>query len=361
MKYILDLSAVVALSAAAVCCHSQNGPPAETHLETRYALEVIDDATFYGGVPQSYPHTLNRVLLEPSFGFKVDRRFTFSSSLIGVTTTQSDTASQGLVREAYAGLSAGEFDFTAGRKMVRWGTGYAFTAAGVLDPPRVPTDPSDRLNLNEGRDMVKTDWVHGPHALSFAWSTAALARSGTPMHDTSALRYNVLVHGFDTALIAGKDRGSDAFGALTFTRVVGQAWELHGEATWREHEAILLGAKYTMKNGVTLIGEFFTPPNIPYYRSSGISPLAGRQHYAFLNAGKTRLRELPGWKEWDVSGSIVANLDDSSCAGVVDVSRWFGKHVSSYVHVEVPVGGKVSQYGAAPYTEATSVGVRFQL
>jgi hypothetical protein len=70
---------------------------------------------------------------------------------------------------------------------------------------------------------------------------------------------------------------------------------------------------------------------------------------------------LPGWKEWDVSGSIVANLDDSSCAGVVDVSRWFGKHVSSYVHVEVPVGGKVSQYGAAPYTEATSVGVRFQL
>ena len=281
---------------------------------------------------------------------KVDNRFTFSSSLIGVTTTHLDTASQVLVRETYAGLSAGDFDFTAGRKMVRWGTGYAFTAAGVLDPPRNPTDPADRLNLNEGRDMVKADWVHGSHALTAAWSTAALARTGSNMRDTTAFRYNVLVHGFDTSLIAGNDRGSDSFGALTFTRVVGQAWELHGEAAWREHPAVVLGAKYTLTSGVTLIGEFYTPPNIPFYRGSGVSPLAGRQHYAFLNAGKTRLRELPGWKEWDVSGSIVTNLDDRSFAGVVDVYRWFGKHVSSYLHMEIPTGGKSSEYGAAPYS-----------
>ena len=50
--------------------------------------------------------------------------------------------------------------------MVRWGTGYAFTAAGVLDPPRIATNPTDRLNLNEGRDMIKADWVRGQHALS---------------------------------------------------------------------------------------------------------------------------------------------------------------------------------------------------
>ena len=70
------------------------------------------------------------------------------------------------VKETYAGLSAGDFDFTAGRKMVRWGTGYAFTAAGVLDPPRDPTNPADRLNVNQGRDMIKADWVRGPHALT---------------------------------------------------------------------------------------------------------------------------------------------------------------------------------------------------
>ena len=297
MRRTLAFPVLFAMGALALCSHAQDAAaPNEGRRQTRYAVGVIDDATFYGNMPQVYPTTLNRIFLEPSFGMKVDNRFTFSSSLIGVTTTHLDTASQLLVRETYAGLSAGDFDFTTGRKMVRWGTGYAFTAAGVLDPPRVPTDPSDRLNLNEGRDMVKTDWVHGPHALSLAWSTAALARTGTHMRDTSAVRYNVLVRGFDTGLIAGNDRGGDSFGALTFTRVVGQAWELHGEAAWREHPAVVLGAKYTLKSGVTLIGEFFTPPNIPYYRSTGVSPLAGRQHYAFLNTGKTRLRELPGWK-----------------------------------------------------------------
>jgi len=231
----------------------------------------------------------------------------------------------------------------------------------VLDPPRVATDPTDRLNLNQGRDMFKADYVHGPHAFSLAWSTAAFAPAGSNMRDTSAFRYNVLVHGFDTALIAGHDRGGDTFGAVTFTRVLGQAWELHGEAAWREHQAILLGAKYTNKSGVTFLGEFFTPPNIPYFRNAAISPLAPRQHYAFFNASKTRLRELPGWKEWDVSAAIVANLKDHSFTGVFDINRWFGKHVSSYAHIETPHGSKTSDYGSTPYSAATSIGMRFQL
>jgi hypothetical protein len=92
-----------------------------------------------------------------------------------------------------------------------------------------------------------------------------------------------------------------------------------------------------------------------------VSPLAGRQHYAFFNTGKTRLYGLPGWKEWDVSGSVVANLDDHSLVGIVDVSRWFGNHFSSYMHIEVPFGSKTSDFGATPYASATSAGVRFHL
>ncbi|KAA6465126.1 hypothetical protein DYQ86_04010 [Acidobacteria bacterium AB60] len=360
MKPSVSIPLLLLPCALAIGAAAQTSSVPESRTQTRYSIGVIDDATFYAGLPARAPATLNRLLLEPSLGLKLDNRLTLSTSLIEVSTTRDHTASQVLVREGYAGLSAGDFDLTAGRKMVRWGTGYAFTAAGVLDPPRIPTDPSDRLNLNEGRDMVKVDWIHGPHALSAAWSTAALARSGTHMRDTAAFRYNVLVHGFDTALIAGNDRGGDSFGALTFTRVMGQAWEIHGEAAWREQAAVLLGAKYTMASGVTFIGEFFTPPNTPYF-SSGVPLSAGRQHYAFVNAGKTRLRELPGWKEWDVSAGMVANLDDHSTTGVADVNRWFGKHVSAYLHLEVPNGSRNSQYGAAPYTAATSLGLRFQL
>lgn len=334
--------------------------PDGSRYDLRYSASVIDDATFYGNSRAPMPTVLNQELQEPAFGLRDRNRWNFNASLIGLTRTYSDTSTQLRVRELYGGLSAGDFDFTAGRKMVLWGTGYAFSAAGVLDPPRMPTNPTDRLNVNEGRDMIKADWVHGTQAISAAWSTAVLAPARSSLRDTTAFRYNVLVRGFDTSLIAGHDRGGDSFGALTFTRTVGQAWEVHGEAVWREQAAVLLGAKYTF-SGTTCIAEFYTPPNIAYYRDPETSPLAGRQHYGFFNAGKARLRERPGWKEWGVSGSIVSNLDDRSYTGVVDVSRWFGNHFSSYVHLEVPRGSKTSEYGSAPFSMATSVGIRFQL
>jgi len=355
------LISMILLLVASASAQDPPPPAEESSASTRYSLAVIDDATFYSGVPAHAPQILNQLLLEPNFAIRYKDRLTFSTSLIGLSATYDHTASTLRVKETYAGLSAGDFDISAGRKMVRWGTGYAFSAAGVLDPPRIPTNPSDRLNTNQGRDMIKADWVHGPHALTLAWSTAALAPAHSTLRDTTAFRYNVLVRGFDTSLIAGNDRGGDTFGALTFTRVVGQAWEVHGEAVWREQAAALIGAKCTLHSGVTFIGEFYTPPSTAYFRDLSISPLAGRQHYALFNAGKSRLRELPGWKEWDVSGSIVANLDDRSFVAVTDISRWFGTHFSSYVHIEIPHGSNTSDFGSARYDTATSAGVRFHL
>jgi hypothetical protein len=355
------LISMILLLVASASAQDPPPPAEESSASTRYSLAVIDDATFYSGVPAHAPQILNQFLLEPNFAIRYKDRLTFSTSLIGLSATYDHTASTLRVKETYAGLSAGDFDISAGRKMVRWGTGYAFSAAGVLDPPRIPTNPSDRLNTNQGRDMIKADWVHGPHALTLAWSTAALAPAHSTLRDTTAFRYNVLVRGFDTSLIAGNDRGGDTFGALTFTRVVGQAWEVHGEAVWREQAAALIGAKCTLHSGVTFIGEFYTPPSTAYFRDLSISPLAGRQHYALFNAGKSRLRELPGWKEWDVSGSIVANLDDRSFVAVTDISRWFGTHFSSYVHIEIPHGSNTSDFGSARYDTATSAGVRFHL
>jgi hypothetical protein len=355
------VTSVVVLALTWKTAAQRSSSPQESAFSTRYSVTVLDDVTYYSDVSAPVPVVKNQLLLEPTFDIKYRNRWKVSTSAAGVETTYRDNVARLRVKEAYAGVSAGDWDFMAGRKMLRWGVGYAFTSAGVLDPPRIATDPGDRLNLNEGRDMVKADWVKGQHAVSLAWSTAELARKGMMVRDTTALRYNVLVRGFDTTAIAGNDRGGDSFGALTFTRVVGQAWEVHGEATWREREALLLGAKYTTPTGVTFIGEFYTPPNIPYYRSISLSPLSGRQHYAFLNAGKTRLREMPGWKEWDVAGAVVMNLDDRSRVGIVDVSRWFGEHVSSYVHVEIPGGKRESEYGGAPYGSSTSAGIRFHL
>jgi hypothetical protein len=401
MKLRSILPFALALCVGQLTALAQDDPPSAPRYDFRYSFAVIDDATFYSNLTPPLPPPANQflvapsvtlfqnqLLLEPSFTLRYRSRWSIASSVVGLAETSSGlsatdfdippgntaaavalgaalepytgTHTQLRVKETYAGLSAGGFDFMVGRRMVRWGTGYAFSPAGVLDPPRMPTNPTDRLNLNEGRDMVKADYVHGPHAFTLAWSSAALAPAAANLHDTTAFRYNILVHGFDTALIAGDDRGGDAFGGLTFTRVLGQAWEVHGEAAWREHEAILLGAKYTTHSGITFIGEFYTPPNIPYYRDMTISPLAGRQSYAFFTAYKNRLRELPGWKQWDLSAAAVANLNDRSYTAIFDANRRFGNHFSSYLHLEIPAGS-ISDYGATPYTTATSAGVRFQL
>jgi hypothetical protein len=400
MKFATTFPALLLLAITAFAA-AQDEPPAEPRHDFRYAFAAIDDATFDSSLQAPLPSNANpqvdpvvtliqnQLLLEPSFTLRYHSRWSLASSVVGVATSfhglsaaefdipSSNTAAlaqlnaalepytgtrtQFRVKETYTGLSAGDFDFMAGRRIVRWGTGYAFTPAGVLDPPRDPTNPTDRLNLNQGRDMVKADFVHGPHAFSLAWSTAELAPAASNLHDTTAFRYNVLVHGFDTSLIVASERGGDTVGGLTFTRVFGQAWELHGEAAWREQGAILLGGKYTTTWGVSFIGEFYTPPNTAYYRDMNISPTAGRQHYAFLYAGKSRLRELPGWKQWDLSASMVENLNDKSYIIIIDANRRFGNHFSSYLHLQIPQGGKTTEYGATPYAAATSVGVRFQL
>jgi hypothetical protein len=400
MKLALAFPSLLLLAVAALAT-AQDGPPPESRADFRYSFAAIDDATFDSSLQPPLPASAaalkapsvtyfqNQLLLEPSFTLRYRSRWSVAASMVGRAETfhglsASDfnlppgntaaasalntaletyigTHTQLRVKEIYAGLSAGDFDFTAGRKIVRWGTGYAFSPAGVLDPPRTPANPTDRLNFNQGRDMVKADWVHGPHALSLAWSSATLAPGGSGLRDTTAFRYNVLAHGFDTSMIAGNDRGGDSFGGLTFTRVFGQAWELHGEAVWREHEAILLGAKCTTARGVSFIGEFYTPPNIPYYRDSTITALDGRQYYGFLRVSKSRLRELPGWKQWDISAAMVTNMNDHSYTVILDATRRFGGHVSSYLHVETPQGKKSSDYGAIPYTAATSAGVKFQL
>jgi hypothetical protein len=137
---------------------------------------------------------------------------------------------------------------------------------------------------------------------TLAWSSAALAPAAANLHDTTAFRYNVLVHGFDTALIAGDDRGGDAFGALTFTRVLGQAWELHGEAAWREHEAVLLGGKYTTRLRHHFHRRVLYSAQHPVLSGYVVSPLLpGASTMCFSTPERIASASCPAGKQWDLS------------------------------------------------------------
>ena len=331
--------------------------------EMRYAVSVTDEGGFAAGLRVPGANTSNLLLIEPSFAYKYGDRWRFVTSLAALSKADDDTHEQVLVRETYFGLTAGGGDLTVGKRLLRWGTGYAFTATGVLDPPRLATDPTDRLSLNQGREMVKADWIAGKHDFTVAWASAGLLDSHRPgMRETMAFRYNVMVDGFDTSVIVAQDRGGTTFTGANFTRVIGNSVELHGELAWREAAAVLFGGKYTHRSGVTAIAEFYTPPDTAYYRPAGMPASAGRQHYGFVRAGKSRLRERPGWKEWDLTVSLVANLADGSHIGVFDAGRRFGNHFYAYTHAQAPAGKRGrSEYGSIPYSALASIGVTFQM
>ena len=88
------LAPLLLLSGAWICAAAQDNPmPEESRFSTRYAVGVIDDATFYGGLRAPIPEVLNQLLVEPSFDLKYRSRWNFSTSLIGDEVTYADTAS----------------------------------------------------------------------------------------------------------------------------------------------------------------------------------------------------------------------------------------------------------------------------
>jgi len=325
----------------------------DNHSDMRYSVSLTDEGEFAAGLRVPGADAGNLLLLEPTFAYKSGDLWRFSTSLAAVTTSQGETQTHVRVRETYFGIEAGDVDLTVGKRLLRWGTGYAFTVTGILDPPRVATDPTDRLNLNQGREMATADWVSGKNDVTVAWASAGLLDTHRPgMLETAAVRYNVLVDGFDTSVIVAHDRGGNTFSGANFTRVFGEAVELHGEFGWRDTagSSALIGGKYTTRSGVTAIAEFCTPATTE------------RQSYGFLRVGKSRLRELPGWKEWDVTVSLVANLGDGSHIAVLDAGRRFGNHFYAYTHTQAPAGKRDrSQFGAIPYSALASIGVTFQL
>ena len=331
--------------------------------ETRYSLSLTEEGSYAAGLRVPGADAGNLLLLEPSFAYKYGDRWRFSTSLAGVANTQNDTHEQVRVRETYVGFTAGDLDLTVGKRILRWGVGYAFTATGVLDPRRVATDPTDRLSLNEGRELGEADWIAGKREFTAVWASAGLLDKRQPgARDTAALRYGVMVGGFDIAVIVAHDGGGTTFAGGNFTRVFGDALEIHGELAWRQQGAILLGGKYTLRCGFSAIAEFYTPPDTAYFRPAAMPASVGRQHYGYLRLGKARLRELPGWKEWDVTASLVSNLDDGSRIGVFDAGRRIGNRFRAYLHAETP-GGKRSrsEFGAIPYSALVSIGVTFQM
>jgi hypothetical protein len=262
------------------------------------------------------------------------------------------------VREAYGRVSATDWmDVEAGKRLVRWGVGYGFAPAGVLDPPRLATDPTDRLGVNEGRPMGRVDLFRGETSLTVAAAgasrTAAVAAAGSSRVTAVRLR-TVLSGGVEVAVIASASPGAGPSWGGTVTHVVGQRLEWHAEVI--EQDALgsravsaVVGAQYTCLNGVNVVVE--------YHRNG--RALEGRPSPG-LRAGRQSLFVRAARSIADAGLApeviLIAGLDDGSRTVVPGITWTPTGRVQLHARATRLLGGRRSIAHLAPWTTSLTAG-----
>lgn len=136
-----------------------------------------------------------------------------------------------VIRELYFDQALGEyFHITVGRKILKWGTGYAFNPTGVVEPTRRAIDPSDRLNQYQGRQVISVDAFVGSSSLTLLYANEARYDDGIKWgKDEIATRLYALVKNIDISLIGYWCEDAKSKIGFNTAWTYGSHLELHSE------------------------------------------------------------------------------------------------------------------------------------
>ena len=132
------------------------------------------------------------------------------------------------VRELSMDLSlSDEVNLLVGKKILKWGTGYAFNPTGVVEPQRSPSDPTDRLNQNDGRDMVSLAIFQGKSSLTLVYVNDPLVTTTSFRWGVSeyALRAYTFLDGLDIAVVGHYKQGDKIEIGTNVSYVIGDNLE----------------------------------------------------------------------------------------------------------------------------------------
>ena len=293
------------------------------------------------------------------------------------------------LRQAYARLSAASWlDVEGGKRLVRWGSGYAFTPTGLLDPPRDATDPQDRLGLNEGTALAQVALFRGETALTVAAAAPRAWRQSSAAPDRLfAAKLRTSTRGFEIAFVASAASGRRPSAGANFTHVLGDRFEWHGE--WLLHDRIspwiarlepsasggrttsaLIGLQYTAPNGVNMVLEAYRDGNgldaaawdrlVSGARAalgqpgapSAASARPSRRDFVF-----SRVARASTTSRWRPELTMILGVDDGSVT-IVPTSGWsIREHVEVYVRAVALSGPPESEASAAPLRGTVMVGL----
>ncbi len=205
--------------------------------------------------------------------------------------------------EAYATIQpSANFTIDAGKKLLKWGTGYAWNPVGFIQRPKNPNDP----NLaREGFIVASAEYVRSFDGLLKTVSFTPLLLPvyseinedfGAVDHLNMAARFYFLFldTDIDVMFLSGNSK-SDRFG-LDFSRNITTNLEIHGEFAWfpdyekqfvddagklitdnSNQVKALVGMRYLTENETTLIAEL-------YHNGTGYSQKQMDDFYSFANS-----------------------------------------------------------------------------
>jgi len=291
-----------------------------------------------GNIWLNLPVWSNSLVAEGEVSYSFRKRFKATGSFINRYDYAGDSRDRLRVKELYLNWSVNShWDLSAGKKILKWGTGYAWTPTGVFDPVRDPRDPTDRLSQYEGAELVELRGTYGNQNVTAAYGSPRLFSKlqTRRREDQLAFKYNSLVRKLDYSLIAsfGGPRTANRYGANA-SYVIGQSLELHAEyiaqrgsrllyplaivqpdprvsftfpplAALKEHDdsiyfKALGGANYTFPSGWNLVVE--------YYRDQqGLGALERQRLDSFIQFNEEQAR-LPGASDPSSITPPAANL-----------------------------------------------------
>ncbi|MCU1348515.1 MAG: hypothetical protein JWO56_1545 [Acidobacteria bacterium] len=306
---------------------------------------------------------------------------------------------RGQLGELYAQWSVRPWlDLTAGRRIEKWGTGYAWNPTGFVNPPKSPGDPNDRRNARRGVDMLRADlFIRDTNVSAYL-----LPRAGEK--PAYALRAYRLIRGTDVSLTARS--GGDAHGAagISVAHVFGDALEVHAEAAsvtgcrlpvagsdetacpsgsapaTARHSELLLGAQYTFAGGLNIVAEAYhgggglSAERWDAFRGSvddarialgrgDVRPLvAANRAYAPLRMGRDYAFMRVAWPvvrdHLDLETIAIASLRDGSSLLRATVSWRVTPGISVYVVQTGFIAGRGSEFDYMQVKRLTDAGVR---
>lgn len=327
-----------------------------------------------------------------------------------------------LARELYFDYPVNEhFHLTIGRKIMKWGSGYAFNPTGVVEPNKSAVDPSDRLNRNKGRQLIAFDFFWGNNSLTFIYANEARYDDAFRWgDDETALHFYTLLGDVDLSVVAHLWEKHKTRVGFNTAYTYGSHIELHSEfivqqgsdqlyhqvldsahtqtyfdnnpyrARFKESQMLFyklsVGAQYTFNSGLTLMTEY-------YYNREGLTykewqrwrqftlfhqrqieatPSDLRSFFNFYSALKTLhdkgvMRHygfFRGYYPLYKSGlelMALTNIIDASGVSICTYNYYFSSILSSWLRAAYFWGENNSEYGILFSQAMIHIGIKVSL